>query len=419
MKIKLNSILSTNKDTNPEFTSWESFTKGAHTTQLDINKGMPYVATINGRIPIIGFHNNPFEENKKDSPWRDLIFQEEGRVIYNGDNKSSSSRPETTTGNKKTLEALPLYNASSIRERLKAPPIFVTQTVKIGEKTGYRKFIGFGLISEPPKLIHQYEKGSDKVFSNYQYEVTLLRLGEDGEFDWAWIDDRRNPNLSDEEALIRAPDSWKKWVKYGPDVLPRERLTIKGYRTIKEVDQKKGMSKDEERIIDELLKIHYPDPSKDGIRFEAMASFLAEEYFKGFRYKRGWITKSSGDRGVDFVGRLDIGHDDFSKTSLIVLGQSKRYKNSISGERLTRVASRMNRGYIGVVITLDTFSEQAQEEIRDDKLPIILINGKKVAELLLDHMHETKKSLSALVAEQDEWAKDNIGTSHYDTILWT
>jgi hypothetical protein len=77
----------------------------------------------------------------------------------------------------------------------------------------------------------------------------------------------------------------------------------------------------------------------------------------------------------------------------------------------------MTRGYIGVVITLNTFSVQAQEEIRDDKLPIILINGKKVAELLLTHIHDTKKTLSTIVAEQDEWAKHNIGTNHYDTIL--
>ena len=106
-----------------------------------------------------------------------------------------------------------------------------------------------------------------------------------------------------------------------------------------------------------------------------------------------------------------------SNTSIIVLGQSKRYKNSISGERLTRVASRMTRGYIGVVVTLDVFTRQAQEEIKDDKLPIILINGKKVSELLLTYMNKSGKKLSEIVKEQDEWAKDNLGTLHYDSIL--
>ena len=86
--------------------------------------------------------------------------------------------------------------------------------------------------------------------------------------------------------------------------------------------------------------------------------------------------QGSGDRGVDFVGKL-IGDNGMSQTSVIVLGQSKRYKDQISGEKVTRIASRMTRGYIGVVVTLGTISLPAQKEIHDDKLPIILINGKK------------------------------------------
>ena len=171
------------------------------------------------------------------------------------------------------------------------------------------------------------------------------------------------------------------------------------------------------KIINELLNLHYPDPKKDGLRFEAMASFITVLYFKTQKYYRGWITAGSGDRGVDFVGRLDVGDDDFSKTSIIVLGQSKRYKNSISGEKLTRVASRMTRGYIGVVVTLNTFTSQAQKEIRDDKLPIILINGKKVSELLLTHINKSGKTLKEIVLEQDKWSKDNFGSQHYDRIL--
>ena len=122
------------------------------------------------------------------------------------------------------------------------------------------------------------------------------------------------------------------------------------------------------------------------------------------------------DRGVDYVGRLDIGDDEFSKTSIIVLGKSKRYKNSISGEKLTMVASRLTRGYIGVVVTIGTFTSLAQAEIKDDKLPIILINGKKVSELLLTYMNLSVKSLNQIVMNQDEWAVRNIGTEHYSKV---
>ena len=56
-------------------------------------------------------------------------------------------------------------------------------------------------------------------------------------------------------------------------------------------------------------------------------------------------------------------------------------------------------------------------EIKDDKLPIILINGKKVSELLLTYINKSGKKLTEIVKEQDEWAKDNLGTLHYDSIL--
>ena len=414
MKIKLNQIFST--EVNSNFVNWEELTKGIYTQGLNLYKGMPYFKEINNRTPLINFHTNPFKEDEDESPWRDLIFQEEGRVLYNGDNKSSEKNANDTFGNKKVLENLPLYFSKNRSERLKAPPILVTKTIKIGNKTGFRQFVGIGIINEPPILVQQYEKGNNNVFTNYQFEITLISLASEDLFNWDWIDDRRNKNISDEDSLKNAPKNWIKWVNVGSEVVSKIQLKINSYRLISESEQR-DLLPNNKKIIDDLLNIHYPDPIIDGIRFEALASFITTLYFSDKNYYRGWITVGSGDRGVDFVGRLDIGHDSFSNTSIIVLGQSKRYKNSISGERLTRVASRMTRGYIGVVVTLDVFTRQAQEEIKDDKLPIILINGKKVSELLLTYINKSGKKLAEIVKEQDEWAKDNLGTLHYDSIL--
>ena len=58
-----------------------------------------------------------------------------------------------------------------------------------------------------------------------------------------------------------------------------------------------------------------------------------------------------------------------------------------------------------------------REEKKDDILPIILINGKIVAENLLTHINNSNKTLEKIVKEQDEWAIRNIGTQPYDTIL--
>ena len=399
-----------------QFESWDELTSGRIGVKLNTYSGMPYFKEVNGRVPMINFYINPFKHDTKESPWRDIITQQEGKVLYNGDNKDANSSAHETKGNKVVLKVLEKFFSNQHEDRLKAPPIIVTEKQKIGKGEGYRKFIGFGLIVQPPRLVQQYEIGTDVVFSNFQFQVALFKLGDGEKFNWSWIDDRRDERISDTEALKQAPESWKKWVNGGSSVIPECQLRILNYKTYSSAEQRE-MSEAHRRVLEDLLKVHYPDPTRDGLRFEAMASFVTKLFFDGFSFHRGWITSGSGDRGVDFVGRLDIGDGHFANTSLIVLGQSKRYRAAISGEKVTRIASRMTRGYIGVVVTLDTFTESVQHEIKDDKLPIIMINGKKVAELLLQYMNMTGTSLSDLVAEQDEWSRNNVGDRHYETVL--
>jgi hypothetical protein len=79
-------------------------------------------------------------------------------VIYNGDNKSPDKKAHDANGNKKVIGILPFYFSKNRNERLEACPILVTKTVKFNDKTGFRKFIGIGIINEHPTLIQQYNK---------------------------------------------------------------------------------------------------------------------------------------------------------------------------------------------------------------------------------------------------------------------
>lgn len=413
MLIKINEILSTNKSI--DFKSWDELTSGRYPTGYNKYKGMPYHAEVRQIIPSLNFHINPFKEDGKLTPWRDIVLQEEGMVIYNGDNKVASKRAQETAGNKLTLSVIDLYKSKNKYEREKAPPIIVTRTISIKNKTGFRQFIGFGIITSA-KLVQQFEKETSNVFSNYQFVVELFKLNDGEYFDWTWIDDRRDESIDIRSANLKAPSSWREWIRNGSSVLDKVRLEIRQYHILSSKEQM-DMPLRNRQLLDDLLKIHYPDPIRDGVKFEAMASFITNCFFRDSNYYRGWITRGTADRGVDFVGRLKIGDSGMSQTSLIVLGQSKRYKSQISGEKVTRIASRMTRGYIGVVVTLDTFSEHAQREIHEDKLPIILINGKKVSELLLNYMNEHRISLHELVEMQNSWSKENIGSYDYSTIL--
>lgn len=116
--------------------------------------------------------------------------------------------------------------------------------------------------------------------------------------------------------------------------------------------------------------------------FELLASQVAAEVLResGTRYREGWLSRSSGDGGVDFVGRIDMGSVTAS-TPIVVLGQAKciQPSSSISPEQVARVVARLQRGWIGVYVTTGSFSRQAQIEIIDDQYPVILISGGTLA----------------------------------------
>jgi Restriction endonuclease len=117
--------------------------------------------------------------------------------------------------------------------------------------------------------------------------------------------------------------------------------------------------------------------------FELLASRVAAEVLResGARYKEGWLSRSSGDGGVDFIGRIDMGSLSAS-TPVVVLGQAKCIapSTSVSPEQVARVVARLRRGWIGVYVTTGSFSRQAQVEIIDDQYPLVLIAGATLAE---------------------------------------
>ena len=112
--------------------------------------------------------------------------------------------------------------------------------------------------------------------------------------------------------------------------------------------------------------------------FEMLAARVTTEILResGATYHEGWLTRSGGDGGVDFVGRLDVGPLG-STTPLVVLGQAKciRPSSSISPEQVARVVARLRRGWIGVFVTTGAFSRQAQVEVVDDAYPLVLVSG--------------------------------------------
>ena len=192
------------------------------------------------------------------------------------------------------------------------------------------------------------------------------------------MDDRRNPTLTPADALRHAPESWKRWVKQGRVAIPgvRRRVLASTVRSAREQQPEPGTA--EAHVLATLYQFY--DNQKHA--FELLASRVAAEVLResGARYKEGWLSRSSGDGGVDFIGRIDMGSIAAS-TPVVVLGQAKCIapSTSISPEQVARVVARLRRGWIGVYVTTGSFSRQAQVEIIDDQYPVVLISGGTLA----------------------------------------
>lgn len=114
--------------------------------------------------------------------------------------------------------------------------------------------------------------------------------------------------------------------------------------------------------------------------FEWLSARVAEHVL-GSGYSDGWLTRSGGDGGMDFVGRLNVGNTS-AKTPLVVLGQAKCIKpdSSISPDQVARLVARLRRGWVGVFVTTGHYSQQAQVEVVDDEYPVVLVNGRVLTE---------------------------------------
>ena len=366
--------------------------------RMMLEAGINPVASVRApdgeRIPAIGIRSSPWKAGQDSTPWHDEFDLDHGHVRYFGDHKVSTLGPVgTTPGNKRLLEEWELHASGDRADRLSACPLLVfraTPMVVDGKRRekGYLEFSGVGIM-ERLEYVVQRDPGGQGTFPNLVIDLDIIQLDENDEFDWRWIDDRRDPSLTAEESLRYAPASWKRWVDHGRAVLSRIRRRVLRSQVQNAADQLPAPGSAEEGILTQIYRAF--DDNKHA--FEWLASRVTERLLtaSGAHYNVGWLTRAGGDGGMDFVGRLDVGTTS-AKTPLVVLGQAKCVlpRTTISPDQVARVVARLRRGWIGVFVTTGHFSRQAQVEIIDDEYPVILVNGRILAEtvhLLAEESH--------------------------------
>ena len=246
------------------------------------------------------------------------------------------------------------------------------------------------------------DQKTQKAFSNVRYDfVVMSAVSEGEEFDWNWINARRNPKMSDDDCLALAPAAWQWWVKNGSTSLPRVRRMLSRLKTVNAEEQKPAPGSKEARVL-QFITQHYADRKH---RFELLAEHVVENVVtsSGMDYVRGWITPRSADGGADFVGRLDVG-EGLAGTRLVLLGQAKceQVGSPTGGNHIARTVARLRRGWIGAYVTTSFFSRPVQAEVIEDEYPIMLVGGRQVASVVEKIMFELgTKDVDAFLGELD------------------
>lgn len=359
------------------------------------------------RTPAILISSSTHKQGSKNTPWQDEFDVDNGYIKYYGDNKSIGD-PSKAPGNSNILEQFPLQKSNSFEDRLKAVPFIFFKSVKVGDRIkGNRIFQGIGLL-RTAELVTQFQKDIG-YFTNYVFEFDVLDMRKDYEiFSWDWISARRNPNLSNKECLKLAPQSWQTWVSEGE--ISRDKLIRRVHKitAISKQDQLPSKGSREEKCLTEIYDFY------EGRKhhFELLASKVVANIIRqgGGAYKEGWITQGSGDGGIDFVGRIDLG-SGFSKVEVIVLGQAKceAYSTPTNGVHLARTVARLKRGWIGAYVTTSFFSERSQHEISEDSYPLITVNGLELA-------RETLKLIELTGSPSVKEFLENLGRTYPDYI---
>jgi hypothetical protein len=262
--------------------------------------------------------------------------------------------------------------------RNSAPLVFFERVAVEGRSYGNVKFQGFGVI-EKAELVTQYNPGIG-YFTNYVFQFAVLSLSdEDEEFDWRWVNQRKDLNLSPQQMLESSPVAWQKFVKHGMQKVETFRRRAALSRVESTQDQLPRPGTREEKALSDIYAF-YTASGKH--RFELLASRVVMSLVNsnGGNYTEGWVTRGSGDGGVDFVGKIRVGAG-FSGVDVIVLGQAKceSKDRATSGVALARTVARLKRGWIGAYVTTSFFSKQSQIEVLEDSYPLLKVSGLTIA----------------------------------------
>jgi hypothetical protein len=148
--------------------------------------------------------------------------------------------------------------------------------------------------------------------------------------------------------------------------------------------------------------------SMEPAQFEVLVSELLEK----LGYESVRVTGQSGDKGIDIKATLTMG----GITSVKTVVQVKRYKvgSNIPGSVIAQLRGSAEVDQRGLVITTSDFTKEGiNEAVAPNKMPVALVNGEKLLDLLLEHEIGVKRESMPVYSLASDYF-DNAGTEDDD-----
>ena len=390
-----------------EYVNLYAATRATGYKLVPFESGINPLATVKAadgsRRPAILVASSPHKVGMTENPWQDIFDTDNGYVRYYGDNRTPGKDPASKPGNRALLDTHLRQTHHDPAARAASSPLLLFRRVpREGVAKGFVAFHGLAIITGV-ELVTQYSAKAGGTFANYAFEFLVMDLAAAAEvLDFKWINARRDPALTVAETTALAPAAWTDWVSHGAVAIDRVRRRVSKLLVETRQQQMPAPGSKEAAVLQGVYEFY--DGRK--ARFEALAQVVAERVIgpAAGHYLPGGLTRATADGGIDFIARLDVG-SGFGRAKLIVLGQAKCEKpgRPTHGNHIARTVARLRRGWLGVYVTTSFFSAQTQREVIEDRYPVVLVCGRRLAEEVHKLLVERgTDDLTALLDEIDE-----------------
>ena len=331
----------------------------------------------------------------EDRDWPDKLDLSTGRFVYYGDNKSSGHELHKKSRGNRILKQIFENLHSDPAARHEIPPFFIFtkhETIRSSRSVQFRGLAVPGYPGTPSTedLVAIWKTSKGQRFQNYRSTFTIL---DESTISRDWINSMCNGNGS----MNGAPDAWRHWVDTGEYRV----LTSESTTTIRSVAEQTAYSDTEEQVLKTVFK-HFQKSSR---KFEFFAAHIFQMWNQ--RAVIDEVTQGSVDGGRDAIGRYNLGLIDDPVYVEFAL-EAKCYQPPFDGEKsnnigvreVSRLISRIRHRQFGVLVTTSVIANQAYEEVREDRHPIIFICGRDIAAILIHHGYNSEELVLKMLIEQ-------------------